>query len=132
MAQMVRITVEREGQAKLQASAQLNNSKTASIIRDALPIASTASIWGDEIYFRMPVTAEVESPKETVGYGDLAYWPEGRACCIFFGPTPISSPGEIRPASAVEVIGTLLGDPEDFRAVKTGDVVNMEGVAENE
>lgn len=131
MARKLRITVQRSEQAKLTAYAELNDSSTASLIWHALPIASTASIWGDEVYFSVPVQAELENPQETVGIGDLGYWPQGPALCIFFGPTPISSPGEIRPASAVDVVGMLLGDPEEFRLVKTGDVLKLEGVEDN-
>ena len=43
--------------------------------------------------------------------GTVAYWPPGSALCLFWGSTPISAPGEIRPASAVNVVGILDNDP---------------------
>ena len=69
-------------------------------------------IWGDEIYFSIPLNVEEElGSQETVQAGTVAYWPPGSALCLFWGPTPISAPGEIRPASAVNVVGILDNDP---------------------
>ena len=34
----------------------------------------------------------------------MAYWPTGKAICLFYGFTPIGKPGEITPASPVNVI----------------------------
>jgi len=58
--------------------------------------------------------------------GDLGYWPTGRAFCIFFGLTPASVPGEIRPASAVNLVGRLLGDPCCLKLVPEGAMVRVE------
>ncbi|NDF95568.1 MAG: hypothetical protein EB107_07000, partial [Proteobacteria bacterium] len=81
--------------------ATLNETATASEIWDALPITARANIWGDEIYFAIPVHRDEENAKATVGLGDLGYWPPGNAFCIFYGPTPMSRGDEIRPASPV-------------------------------
>ena len=107
------------------AEARLNDSKTAGAIWDALPIEATGETWGDEIYFDIGLTAAPESPKETVESGDLGYWPPGRAFCIFFGPTPMSRGDEIRPASAVNVVGRVLGDPKVFKTVRAGARVTL-------
>jgi hypothetical protein len=106
--------------------AELNDSTVASAIFAALPLERKAETWGDEIYFDIGVTARSDSPRETVTLGDLGYWPPGRAFCIFFGPTPMSAPGEIRPASAVEVVGRVAGDPTVFKRVRTGTLVRLE------
>ncbi|HSF20365.1 MAG TPA: cyclophilin-like fold protein [Vicinamibacteria bacterium] len=67
--------------------AELNRSETASLILDALPIRAAAQRWGDEIYFEIPVRAETEpDAREVMEVGELAYWPPGRALCIFWGP----------------------------------------------
>ena len=110
--------------------ARLNNSPVAEKIWEALPIEATASTWGDEIYFAIPVRAELSRPKELVEKGDLGYWDSGHAFCIFFGPTPVSGEGEIRPASAVDVIGKLLGEPEEFKKVRDGEKVTIEKTGE--
>jgi hypothetical protein len=61
----------------------------------------------------------------SVEAGDLGYWPPGRAFCIFFGPTPMSRGGEIRPASPVSVVGRIAGDPRVFKTVRAGSPVTV-------
>ncbi|MFA5191687.1 MAG: cyclophilin-like fold protein [Verrucomicrobiia bacterium] len=107
-------------------AATLNDSATAKEIVRALPIEAGANRWGDEIYFSVAVVAGEENPQAVVAAGDLAYWPPGRAFCIFFGPTPASTGGEIRPASAVNVVGRVVGDATLFRRVRDGDRVKIE------
>lgn len=105
----------------------LNDSPTAEAIWEALPITGKANTWGDEIYFAVPVKIELEATaRETVDIGDLGYWPPGRAFCIFFGPTPASTGTEIRPASAVNVIGRVEGDPTILKRVKDGSRVQID------
>ncbi|HET8576310.1 MAG TPA: cyclophilin-like fold protein [Methylomirabilota bacterium] len=108
------------------ADAVLNDSATATAVWQALPLAVAGETWGDEIYFSIPVTAKSESPRETVEMGDLGYWPPGSAFCIFFGPTPASRGSEIRPASPVNVLGRVLGDPTVFKKVRSGTTVRVE------
>ncbi len=106
--------------------AELNDTKTAQLIWDNLPIQGTVNTWGEEIYFTIPVTTGIENPQTVVEPSDLGYWPPGRAFCIFFGPTPISTHNEIRPASAVCVVGKLLGKPSEFKKVKNGETIILE------
>jgi hypothetical protein len=87
--------------------ATLNDSQTAEAIWQALPLRGLANLWGEEIYFSVPVHIGLENPQETVSRGDLAYWPDGPAICLFFGPTPLSLGDEIRPASPVNVFGRI-------------------------
>lgn len=103
---------------KLSMDAELNDTPTAQKVAEALPIKSSFNTWGDEIYFSIPVKADLESgAKAVVELGDLGYWPSGSAFCIFFGRTPMSSSGEIVPASPVNVIGRIIGDPKKFKEV---------------
>lgn len=103
---------------QLTMEAQLHDTPTAQKIARALPIHATFNIWGDEIYFAIPVTSELdENASEVVELGDLGYWPPGKAFCIFFGQTPMSRPGEIRPASAVNIVGRVIGDATQFKQV---------------
>ena len=93
-------------------AATLNELETANQLWESLPITGRVQIWGDEIYFSIPLNVEEElDSQETVQAGTVAYWPPGSALCLFWGPTPISAPGEIRPASAVNVVGILDNDP---------------------
>jgi hypothetical protein len=112
---------------EITAEAELNESATAMAILQALPLEGSANTWGEEIYFRIPVSHDLApDAKEVVQLGDLGYWPQGQAFCIFFGATPISGPGEIRPASAVNVVGRLLDDPTKFLSVHAGTSVLLE------
>ena len=108
------------------ADATLDDSATADAVWAALPLAVAGQTWGDEIYFGIPVKIAAESPRETVDMGDLAYWPPGSAFCIFFGPTPMSRGDEIRPASAVNVVGRVIGDARSFARVRAGSRVRIE------
>ncbi len=102
------------------AQAELNETKTAQAIWDALPFEGRANRWGEEIYFSIPVIIEMDRGQEVVEVGDLGYWAPGRAFCIFFGPTPASRGDEIRPASPVTVFGRLIGEATIFQEVKEG------------
>ncbi len=110
----------------VKADAVLDDSSTAQAVWDALPLAIAGETWGDEIYFGIPVKAKPERPQETVELGDLGYWPPGSAFCIFFGPTPMSRGAEIRPASAVNVFGRVVGDPKVFKKVSAGTTIRIE------
>jgi hypothetical protein len=114
---------------KLVMDAELNQTATAKKIAEALPIKTNFNTWGDEIYFAIPVTAKLdESAKEVVELGDLGYWPTGKAFCIFFGQTPVSKPGKIMPASAVNVIGKVIGDATQFKKAMNESQVILEAV----
>jgi len=104
----------------IEAEAELNNTRTAQAIWEALPIKSRANLWGNEIYFSIPLSLELEAGQELVNIGDLGYWPKGNAFCIFFGPTPVSQGDEIRPASAVTVFGKVTGNATVFKKVAEG------------
>jgi hypothetical protein len=111
----------------LSMDAELNDTATAKKIAAALPITASFSTWGDEIYFSIPVDSPLDdSAKEVVELGDLGYWPPGKAFCIFFGLTPMSQPGKIMPASAVNVIGKVSGDAGLFKQVMNERQVTLE------
>ena len=104
----------------IEAAADLNDTRTAQAIWETLPIKGRVNLWGDEIYFSIPLSLELELGQELVSIGDLGYWPQGNAFCIFFGPTPISQGDEIRPASPVTVFGKVIGDANVFKKVAAG------------
>ena len=107
--------------------AAISATPTGKLIYQSLPLQGAASRWGDEIYFTIPVDAELEADAALlVAEGDLGYWPSGKAFCIFFGPTPLSLGNEIRPASAVNVFGRIEGDMSDLDQVRDGDKVIIE------
>ena len=118
----IKITVE-----NLTVAGELDDTPTGRKVSEALPIRTSFSTWGDEIYFTIPVDAELdETAREEVDLGDLGYWPTGNAFCIFFGPTPMSTPGKIVPASAVNIIGRVVGDATRFKTVMDASDVLVE------
>lgn len=110
------------------ALAELNETKTAQAVWEALPIEAQANTWGDEIYFPIPVHLGEEDAQAVVELGDLGYWPPGNAFCIFFGPTPTSRGAEVRPASPVNVFGKIIGDSAILKKVRSGEKIVVEAV----
>jgi len=112
----------------LEILAQLNQSETAQKISQALPLQGRAHRWGEELYFEIPVKAGLEKgARAEVELGELGYWPEGAAFCIFFGPTPASEGPKPRAYSEVNIIGRLMETPvEKLKAVKSGSKISIE------
>jgi len=86
-----------------------NSPNTIKKLFDSLPFTVGLNLWGDEIYTNeSPIIENEENAKPVVELNDVAYWPTGKAICLFFGPTPIGKKGEIKPYSPVNVIGKIL------------------------
>ncbi len=105
--------------------ASLNESDTCRSIWEALPIQGSANIWGDEIYFSIPVSASGDSTAtDVVDIGTVAYWPPGNALCLFWGPTPASrNDDEIRAASAVNICGKIESDASILTQIRSGSAI---------
>jgi hypothetical protein len=108
------------------ATGALGDTEAARVFWDALPISGHGNRWGDEIYFDIPVELPEQAPRALVDRGDIAFWGPGSALCIFFGPTPVSGPGEVRAASPVTVFGRVEGDAHVFTRVPDGAKVVIE------
>lgn len=105
---------------------ELNDTFTADQIWEALPLQATANLWGDEIYFEIPVAvAQAPDARADVEVGTLGYWPVGHALCIFFGPTPASVDGRPRAYSPVNVVGQLMEDVQALHMVHQGDTIRV-------
>jgi hypothetical protein len=95
---------------------KLNDSASARALLDSLPLEISMSRWGDEYYGDAGLeVAEEPAARTEMQVGELAVWPDGKAVCIFFGPTPASRADEPRAISNVNPIGHLLEDPSPFR-----------------
>ena len=100
---------------------------TGASILAACPIKSNANIWGEEVYFATPVSVpREEGAKSVVEKGEVAYWPEGDAIAVGFGPTPISQGEEIRLASPCNIWGCALDDVQELSSVGSGAKVTVE------
>jgi len=86
-----------------------NSPKTVNEFIEKLPFTVDLNVWGDEIYTsKSPITQSEENAKSPVQLNDVAYWPTGKAICLFYGSTPIGKPGEITPASPVNILGKIV------------------------
>lgn len=108
-------------------TAELDDGPTARKILESLPFEARASLWGDEVYFRIPVSTSLEDgAREVVDVGDVCYWPQGEAMCLFFGPTPASLGDEPRAASAVTVLGRVTEGLGDIGRIGSGEPLKIE------
>lgn len=91
-----------------------------------IPFEIEARRWSSEVYFETPISTEKENASELVQVGDVAYWPPGRVLCLFFGPTPVNKPGEVRSANSVNVVSKVIEGLNTLKKVKDGEKVRLE------
>jgi hypothetical protein len=106
--------------------AQLLDTPTAHAVYEKLPFSALAQTWGQEVYFKAPVSTSLEKgAKAVVEPGEIAFWVEGSCIAIGFGPTPISQNGEIRLAAKTNIWAIALTDVSQLRSVNDGDAVEV-------
>ena len=109
--------------------AVLHATPTAEKVWAALPCTSSASTWGEEVYFEMPVVAELEpDARQVVDKGAVCFWVEGSSLALPYGPTPISQGDECRLVSEVNVLGQIDGDARVLAGVAGGASIKVERV----
>lgn len=104
----------------------LDDTPTVRAMLNALPIRSTASTWGHEVYLgaRLPVRTE-DGARQVVEPGTVCYWVEGASLALPFGPTPISEAGESRLISPCNVLGRLEGNAEALCRIRAGHLLTV-------
>jgi hypothetical protein len=106
--------------------AELLDTPTAKAVAAALPIASSARTWGEEVYFEIPVEiAREKNARAVVTPGEVAYWPDGQCIALGFGRTPISQGDECRLASPCNIFGKIVGDVKALAQVKAGAKIKV-------
>ncbi len=91
----------------------------------SLPFTVGINLWGEEIYTsESPINVGEENAKSPVELFDVAFWPTGKAICLFYGPTPIGNKNEIKPYSPVNIIGKIL-NPEKQILTELSDGINV-------
>jgi uncharacterized protein len=104
----------------------LNESATADAVYLALPLEAYVNVWGEEIYFEIPVHLKLENGKKVMEVGEVAYWPQGDAFCVFFGPTPVSKGSKPEAYSPVSPIGLVFADAESLKELGDRTLIRLE------
>jgi hypothetical protein len=105
---------------------ELNDSATADAVYLALPLEAYINVWGEEIYFAIPVHMKLENGKKVMEVGEVAYWPQGDAFCVFFGPTPVSKGSEPEAYSPVSPIGKVSFDVDGLKEIGDRTLIRLE------
>lgn len=102
---------------------------TVELLQHCLPFKVGIHVWGEEIYTDpTPISIQEENSMSTLQINDVAYWPPGKAICLFFGRTPIGKKDEIKPYSPVNVIGKILSPNKTILSkIKEGTQVTFRG-----
>lgn len=107
--------------------ASLDDTPTARALLQALPAESSASTWGEEVYFSLPVKVRLEADAcEVVDPGTVCFWVQGSSLALPYGPTPVSRRSECRLVTKVNVLGRIEGDPRSLSSVGDGDTIRVE------
>ena len=104
-----------------------DDTETSRAVYDALPLDTAFNVWGDEFYFDVPVSMDLDSTATTsVKVGEIGYWPPGKALAIFFGPTPMSTGDDPVPASEVNIVARIKGDATLLKKAKDSAFIKIE------
>ena len=123
----LKVTIDGAAQGAVVIRCECFETPTAKALLAAAPFASKAETWGDEVYFTTPVSVPREKDaRVVVTAGEIAFWIDGDAIAIGFGPTPISKGDEIRLASPCNIWGRALDDVKALKRAKAGAAITVE------
>lgn len=108
-------------------TANLRDTPSTRELLRALPCVSTASTWGDEVYFGLPVKVKLEADaRQVVDAGTVCFWVEGNSLALPFGPTPVSKGRECRLVTRCNMLGMIEGDANRLKSVRDGEAIRVE------
>ncbi len=99
--------------------------KEIDLLAELSPFTSSVELWGDEIYFEIPVKLGLLGERREMSIGEIAYWPDGNCLCIFFGKTPLSRDDRPIAYSNVKPIGRITKGLEELKKVKRREEVEV-------
>lgn len=114
---MRRVEIEVAGKGRAVAELDERNPRIAAELYRSLPLEAEASLWGEEVYFGLPLRLQDENPSPVAVAGDISYWSQGSAFCIFFGET--------QPYSPVNHLGRVVEGLGLFWEVREGDRIGL-------
>ena len=112
----VAFVIEGVGEAKGEFH-RFSSPRTADSLLRKLPVSGRASIYGQEVYFKVPVKAPSERPRSVLEVGSIGYWPMSDAICIFFGAT--------KPYAPVNLLGKITEGLALFGRVRDGTLITV-------
>ena len=115
----IKFVIEGVGEAEGEFVRYLAPRTVEAVIRE-LPIEGRAALWKEEIYFEIPVKMGAEKAEPAVEKGAIAYWPMGKALCIFYG--------ESQPYSPVNIVGEVTKNLGIFESVESGTKIRVEKI----
>lgn len=115
----VRFLIEGLGEARGTLMRILSPRTVDALVR-LLPLEGRAALWRGKVYFEIQLKMGVEKPRNIVKKGDIAYWPFGRALCIFYDDMRLDTP--------VNVIGQITEGIDLFNRVRSGAKIRVEKI----
>lgn len=123
---MSKIRVRFKGGPEITVLLREDDTPSTTSLLSVLPFSSRAQTWGDEVYFEAPFHVDLEKDaRALMEVGEVAFWPDGDALALFFGPTPASTGPSPRAYSPCNILGRIEGDPGVLRAVKAGTALDV-------
>lgn len=107
------IEIDIKGKGRALAELDDRNPGIALAFWQRLPLEARANLWGEEVYFEIPLQMEDENPSASSVEGDISYWSPGLSFCIFFGRT--------QPYSPVNHLGRIVEGLDLFKEVDSED-----------
>ena len=109
--------------------ADLRSGPTVDKLLAVLPCVSSVSTWGEEVYFSLPVAADIEpDTQQVVEPGTVCFWVEGGALALPWWRTPASRGDECWLVSPCNVLGRIRGDPAALKTARDGETIRVTAV----